>query len=72
MRQMQKPSLYGLSVNLRIYDILLVTRVLCIISTKERIGWRRMKGSIETDENSFPTEISSILKIDHRTTNGVC
>jgi hypothetical protein len=30
------------------------------------------EGSIEIDENSFPTEISSILKIDHRTTNGVC
>ena len=65
---MQKPSLYGLSVNLRIYDILLVTRVLCIINTKERIVWRRYEGSMEIDENSFPTEISSILKIDPRTT----
>ena len=37
MRQMQKPSLYGLSVNLRVYDILLATRVLCIINAKERI-----------------------------------
>jgi hypothetical protein len=26
------------------------------------------EGSIEIDENSFPTEISSILKIDPRTT----
>jgi len=30
------------------------------------------EGSIEIDENSFPAEISSILKIGHRTTNGVC
>ena len=40
---MQKFSLYGPSVNLRIYDILLVTIVLCIINAKERIEWRRMK-----------------------------
>lgn len=40
---MQKFSLYGPSVNLRIYDILLVTIVLCIIIAKERIEWRRMK-----------------------------
>jgi hypothetical protein len=31
---MQRFSLYGLSESLRIYDILLVTRVLCIINTR--------------------------------------
>ena len=68
MRQMQKPSLYGLSVNLRIYDILLVTRVLCIIKYEGTDRMEKNEGSIEIDENSFPTEISSILKIDPRTT----
>lgn len=58
------------SVNLKIYDILLVTRVFRIINTKERIEWRRMK-TREIDENLFPTEISSFLKIDHRTLMGL-
>ena len=53
MRQMQKPSLYGLSVNLRIYDILLVTGVLCIINTKERIEWRRMKAQYRLMKTHF-------------------
>jgi hypothetical protein len=69
---MQTPSLYSLSVNLRIYDVLLVTRVFCIINTKERIEWRNMKAQWRLMKTHFPTEISSILKIDHRTTNGVC
>ena len=51
------------------YDVLLVTRVFRIINTKQRIELRRMK-TREIDENLFPSEISSILQIDHRTTMG--
>lgn len=67
---MQTPSIYSLSVNLRIYDVLLVTRVFRIINTKERIEWRRMKAQERLMKTYFPSEISSILKIDYRTTNG--
>ena len=51
------------------YDVLLVTRVFHIINTKQRIELRRMK-TREIDENLFPSEIPSILQIDHRTTMG--
>ncbi len=37
-----------------------------------RIEWRNMKAQWRLMKTHFPTEIFSILKIDHRTTNGVC
>ena len=67
---MQTLSIYSLLGKFKIYDSLLVTRVFRIINTKERIEWRRMK-TREIDENLFPTEISTILKIDHRTIMGL-